>query len=295
MFFKNIYFCKNLAIIERKVLLYKYSLINWSKMLNKMIKKVRVVKSGFSLAEILISIGIIGVVATYTIPTLMDAVKDTKNYAGLRKAQQTLQEALAQTATSNGTPSSVKDLFSANDYTTFGEAFVKKLIVGKNCRNSTDEDCFPDANTNWDGTGSVTTPSKCSMRYKFVTNDGMAISIFPYSSGTYSPNCNNNRSINVTNSPVKNVCAEVLVDTNGDQQPNYFGIDVFVFYITSNKNPIIYPVGSFTNTDENNTGDSSTGGNYYWKRSGTCSASDRQGLTCAGKFIDLGEADYSDH
>ena len=49
--------------------------------------------SGFTLAEVLITLGIIGVVAAMTLPTLNQKLSDQKNMSSLKKAYSILQQA----------------------------------------------------------------------------------------------------------------------------------------------------------------------------------------------------------
>ena len=50
-------------------------------------------KNGFTLAEVLITLSIIGVIATLTLPTLMTNINESQNKVGFKKAINTLSEA----------------------------------------------------------------------------------------------------------------------------------------------------------------------------------------------------------
>ena len=50
-------------------------------------------KNGFTLAEVLITLSIIGVIATLTLPTLMSNINESQNVAGFKKGLNTLAEA----------------------------------------------------------------------------------------------------------------------------------------------------------------------------------------------------------
>ena len=51
-------------------------------------------KSGFTLSEVLLTLGIIGVVAAMTVPSLMNSTEDKKLAAAAKKAYNTLQNAI---------------------------------------------------------------------------------------------------------------------------------------------------------------------------------------------------------
>ena len=53
-------------------------------------------KSGFTLSEVLLTLGIIGVVAAMTVPSLMNSTEDKKLSAAAKKAYNTLQNAISQ-------------------------------------------------------------------------------------------------------------------------------------------------------------------------------------------------------
>ena len=50
-------------------------------------------KKGFTLAEVLITLGIIGVVAAMTMPTLINNINNKQNIAALKKAYSLISQA----------------------------------------------------------------------------------------------------------------------------------------------------------------------------------------------------------
>ena len=67
-------------------------------------------KSGFTLSEVLLTLGIIGVVAAMTVPSLMNSTEDKKLSAAAKKAYNTLQNAVSQKqALTELTPEDVTD------------------------------------------------------------------------------------------------------------------------------------------------------------------------------------------
>ena len=65
-------------------------------------------RKGFTLAEVLITLGIIGVVAALTIPTLINNYQKQEYVVGLKKAYAEFNQALAQFANDNGCPGDLK-------------------------------------------------------------------------------------------------------------------------------------------------------------------------------------------
>ena len=61
-------------------------------------------KNAFTLAEVLITLGIIGVVAALTIPTLMSSIQNRQLEVGLKNAYSTLTQALKMYEQDNGYP-----------------------------------------------------------------------------------------------------------------------------------------------------------------------------------------------
>ena len=94
-------------------------------------------KSGFTLAEVLITLAIIGVVAALTIPTLLTNVTDRQFRAGHNTFQRKFGEALKVMNTQS----------KLKGYTTT-EAFVKELSknikILKTCDNNNLKECFPE-------------------------------------------------------------------------------------------------------------------------------------------------------
>ena len=59
---------------------------------------------GFTLAEVLITLGIIGVVAAMTMPSLIQDKQNTERVSQLKKVYSTLSQAYLQAVSEKGTP-----------------------------------------------------------------------------------------------------------------------------------------------------------------------------------------------
>ena len=192
-------------------------------------------KKAFTLAEVLITLGIIGVVAAMTMPSLIQKHKEKEYAAKLIKFNSLMSQALITAVSNEGDVTdwgltyyttsdglSDEELEQANkSRNLFADKVMKYLKVIQYCPYG--EGCKTGV-TKWD---------RHSM-------DGTAFSDFsPYlvlADGTYilgitimSSECKANRG---TSPALQNVCGEIFVDVNGKTPPNATGKDVFLFYYT---------------------------------------------------------------
>ncbi len=251
--------------------------------------KLQIVKKpalkAFTLSEVLITLGIIGVIAAMTIPTLIANYQKTQYVTQLKKAYSQMNQVLQQMAIDNGTIGDISSYFGTT--TQAGEAIASHYKVIKNCGMETGQGCFATFNINYDGTGSSTSDVDNSTNFfKFITADGMTFTVYSYNS-----DCSTTRGINVTNSPLyANTCGSVYIDVNGTKKPNYLGRDVFLFFVP-NKTPILYPDGGFYRASTADAGNAETGGETYWNynnRNYCGSNSNKNGSYCAGRIMEKG-------
>ena len=172
----------------------------------------------FTLAETLITLVIIGVIAAITVPVMMNATNQAQFIERCKKMYSTLSQA-KDLAEMNDGPMTGWDLsgYPGEDNST---VFVKKYILpyvvkAKDCGRTLQGSCafqYRDLNSpnhaNWsDGW------------HKIILNDG-STAIFQYSE----------------NADSRIVLAKV--DVNGDAKPNVFGKDIFTFvYWLKSPNP----------------------------------------------------------
>lgn len=177
----------------------------------------------FTLAEVLITLGIIGVIAAMTLPSVIGNAKNKQRSATLKKAYTILSQAILMSTQEHGdvtewelAPYHTKGMLNwTNEY--IGKYFkiVSACEDGDTkapCANSLDRICNAD------------NPSKCSSiglyTALYVLNDGSNIYIF--SGG------------NPING--KSDFLHILIDTNGIHKPNLFGKDVFTFTLSLSNN-----------------------------------------------------------
>ena len=213
----------------------------------------------FTLAEVLIALVIIGIVAAVTIPAIIQQTQKQEYVAGLKKAYSTLQNSLYKIADNNG--------YSHGDYsflnnTDFIDEFAKVANIVKKC--DTTADCFPSAMKNradtvyklLNGNNSSASEGK-----SVVTNDGQIYTFYRLSSTA--------TTYGISNQDKSNAIGRIIVDLNGWKKPNQYGYDTFWFYVVDGKG--IIPAGIADSSECNKTAN---------------------GVTCAAKVLKENKIDY---
>lgn len=154
-------------------------------------RKIMTKRFGFTLAEVLITLGIIGVVAAMTIPTLMNSTNDAQFKTGLKKVVSTLSQAITMNVAVDNA-----DFGALTSGTTNGsiyDMFTSRMNVAK---TTTAADSSLDTGLNKMASAS---------NYTLYFNDGMVIA-FPTAAAT----CTTLTSAN----------CDVVIDVNGAKGPN---------------------------------------------------------------------------
>lgn len=186
----------------------------------------------FTLAEVLITLGIIGVVASMTIPTVMNNIQDRQFKSQLSKTYSVLSQLYSSIAGESGGVFSYAFTGCTADGTT-GETCMKnalktKLSYIKECDSgATLGICMPtvanikylngSAADGWgvgNGTGGVA---------GLVLNDGTSLSMHLGSSTCSSAFAGGQ------------LCGWITADVNGLTKPNTWGKDLYLFYIFSDR------------------------------------------------------------
>jgi len=163
----------------------------------------------FTLAEILIVIGILGMVAEMTIPTLMNNVDSKVQKVGLKKSFSTLSQAYLSLQTDNN--GSITGMCSTNDSDCLTNLFKPYLRYSTSVSGTPSSTNLPGC---WNNSEvlDASEPHTC-----LIMNDGTAIDFdMEYN------DCNSR-------------CAFINVDTNGLKKPNTWGKDRYAFILYDTK------------------------------------------------------------
>lgn len=243
----------------------------------EVVKSQFIFKKAFTLAEVLITLGIIGIVAEITIPTLLGSATKQMYVALLQKNYTIFSQGLLSLSTDMGCAGDMKctGLFATGTTPqALGDAIIPYFKVIKNCQMNVNQGCAANSRSNYyDGSGSRSSGwDGNAAYYKFVTADGSSILIYDWANG-----CTDNYG----SGSLSQTCGPVIVDVNGAKGPNNYGRDIFLFIITSTGS--LYPYGGpFMN---------SGGTSYYWKDLGACqpaTSSTISGSYCTGRVMDEG-------
>ena len=172
-------------------------------------KRGKMKKFAFTLAEVLITLGIIGIVAALTLPTIIQNYQKRVTVEGLKKEYTLLQQALKMYQADNGID------FDQIDTTLPADKFMQTYVlpyiqtIGE-CQGTSE--CYHK------------TPLAIDRKTKHVINDKFYI----LKDGSFLGI--------IRNSPSGKV---FYIDINGAKGPNFAGRDIFFFYFV-NKKTILY-------------------------------------------------------
>ena len=183
---------------------------------NQRMKKLKFV--GFTMAEVLITLGVVGIIAAMTIPQLIKNYQAKVLEVGLKKSYANLSNAYMMTKASLGvsnlrkafatTYDSDKDYFV--DAPIFTDEFYKHLNVVKKL-----DSIYP--MTNFNKTKVITTdPGRDSPKPLYILPDGSSVGVH-----------------------INGGVIKFWVDTNGPYaKPNRLGFDIFEFRVNDNSDQI---------------------------------------------------------
>lgn len=186
-------------------------------------------KGAFTLAEVLITLAIIGIVAAMTIPSLMNKTNDAELNTALKKVYSELSNATNQIVQENG--GTFKGVITA-DTNYFNpdllNAYTSHLKIAKACMNARTEGCWHPLTTNggtWKTLSGGSTDGNASGSGA-VLNNGTMINFIAIDSQCAFKGIYYQKSA---------ICAWIVVDVNGFKLPNMLGKDVFYFNVLENK------------------------------------------------------------
>ncbi len=200
--------------------------------------KITRLKNGFTLSEVLITIGIIGVVAVITIPALISNVQNYVKSKRVENIEQKFSKATDKMLIASG-------MEDYNSTQSFANELSKHLNIAQICDNNNLRSCWPtdtvtlnngkewdiskttsgktlkmvnDENNEWDNTIGIITADGTSFIMSYNKKCSMSQTTSPSWIGSKSSSTN---------------CVAAIYDWNGSSKPNSFGMT------TSGKNDII--------------------------------------------------------
>ena len=183
-------------------------------------------KVAFTLAEVLITLGIIGVVAAMTLPSLIQNYQEKVRVSQLKKAYATISNAYISVLNEEGDMSEWADVETWDDVTDkFAKYIINKVKVCKDAQGG----CFAPI-VRKDLTGNKV--QNIANYSAIISSDGTVIAFSAQVPLEEAKSCSN-----------LNYCFNIIVDINGDKLPNQFGIDTFIFQVGKEK---ILPRGAST-------------------------------------------------
>jgi prepilin-type N-terminal cleavage/methylation domain-containing protein len=181
-------------------------------------------QTGFTLAEVLITLLIIGVVASLVIPSIVNDTQEAEIKTSVKKNYSIISQAAKLFIIDNG--GSIKGLCSSGDDVTrdicIRDQFLNYMSYTKKCSRSPEPDswnnCFVKSSY-WGGDWKNIDGSAPTVGYDAtaILNDGTLIHFWQAD-----PNCNFSGT---------RMCSRIIFDINGLKGPNITGKDIFAIWL----------------------------------------------------------------
>lgn len=201
-------------------------------------------KIAFTLAELLITLTVIGVIAAITIPSLVYTIDDMKYREEWKKAFSDLSQATMLLLKDHG-ENAINLLVTPNLNDNFRDFYLTYINAVKSCDfPDSYGNCFPAiADIKFKNGDPIDASPLGTDTSGVISSSGYSISFYPYD------DCNNPRGS-------YNVCGWIAVDVNALSPPNVIGRDIFAVWLLPDR---IIPWGA-KGDDRNDTCTSSTYG-----------------------------------
>ena len=182
---------------------------------------------GFTLAEILITLVIIGVIAAATIPTMINNTKKQEYVSALKKTYSTLATVTNKIMNDEGMPRG--DIGGwATSHSAEYNVYKKYLSYVKAC-NSGSQECFGQGGFKHLNNTAIDASWGAFEYPKLILSDGTQL-IFVHRTNDCSQSSFGSQGI----------CFTIGIDVNGEKPPNAWGKDAFIFVV---KEDGLHPAG----------------------------------------------------
>lgn len=178
------------------------------------------IKKGFTLAEVLITLGIIGIVAALTIPSLVNQYKKKALESQFKEGYAILTNAVAKMMYDNDI-TSLKDYppFKGNGDVIAGSSIEFMKALTPNIKGA--------AKIGYDGNDN----ERDTRKNLYTFDNQIALANPAHYAGWLEINSNNGMIINAGTIGNAYIQTCVYLDTNGNSGPNKLGYDLFMFYV----------------------------------------------------------------
>lgn len=235
-------------------------------------------EKGFTLAEVLVTMAVIGVVAALTIPLLLNGTNNKKFETAFFEGLSILQQSSAQVLNdNNGTI--IGAYATPADYL---NALARKLKVARTCPTTTTiGNCWTSTmkdlpkQTTITGSNGIYSPANALSSPTILLSNGMSLYI---DSNLFTSDCTSNTTYGKTfysQGGNSSVCFSLYIDTNGIKEPNSLGRDIFFFYY----------VDKLGFVPDGTTGSTDYGKDAQYCNADVASTSQDNGYTCANIVI----------
>ncbi len=198
-------------------------------------------KAAFTLAEVLITIGIIGVVAAMTLPALIADYKDKELETRTKKAFSIINQAAVRAQEAMSQPGDMTAIFDptktseevTKNFAKFfnGSTYCEAGYNAEGCKNLHYSIKYAKRTQNANG---VTGGGSMYRDPRIVLNDGTVIGIRQNAQYKQEQTCSTNSDGSLKPEPVdcsRYTWADITFDVNGYLPPNQFGRDAFTLYV----------------------------------------------------------------
>lgn len=203
----------------------------------------------FTLAEVLITLGIIGIVAAMTIPSLISDFKKKQAEAQIKQTYAIIVNALNAAKADYGSDMNSWYVEDDGDDRTSTNSFVETYLLPylkttKTCKQNSEASCQLDV-------GYRKNPNSATKSYYAVSGNGVNYGVFLANGAVLGVN-----TINSTAPSLDQMRTFIIFDINGQKPPNIMGLDAFQIELGggfggADKN-LIWPYGyglSFTRSN----------------------------------------------
>ncbi|MFH0701989.1 MAG: type II secretion system protein [bacterium] len=187
----------------------------------KLAKQTNIFRKGFTLAEVLMSLGIVGVVAAIIMVTVVPKIQDAQFKAKFKTVYSDVAQVTSKIKTDNG--NSLKGVFT--NHNVMRDKFKQYLNTIKSCDAG---QAFGNCWHNMDGSSKYLNGTPITTGWgalpTIILNNGVLLRFW----------LGNSNCTSTTYSGSIQVCGNIDIDVNGFKGPNVVGKDIFLIWIIEN-------------------------------------------------------------